>query len=151
MPLLLAVAREVDVDSVEKASKLKAKKNMDVPQNKGNDNLISFTSLDESTVLSNISNVGISISSSVNVSSFVSDLKAAELGRLKESVNIHKGVLNDSEEFLENVEEFALETLCGNLVEGVSDVDCELELALLLTSHRKKISFKQEEKKDKKS
>ena len=80
MPLLLAVAREVDVDSVEKASKLKAKKNLDVPQNKGND--ISFTLLDESIVLSNISNVGISISSSVNVSSFVSDLKAAELIRL---------------------------------------------------------------------
>jgi len=51
------------------------------------------------------------------------------------------------------VEEFdpiALETLCGNLAEGVSDVECELELALHLTSHRKKISFKQEEKKDKK-
>ena len=75
-------AATTDVDSVEKASKLKANKNLDVPQNKGNDNLISFTSLDESTVLSNISNVGISISSSVNVSSFVSDLKAAELIRL---------------------------------------------------------------------
>jgi len=65
-----------------------------------------------------------------------------------------QSLLNDSEEILENVEEFdpiALETLCGNLVEGVSDVDCELELALHLTSHRKKISFKQEEKKDKKS
>jgi len=144
-------AATTDVDSVEKASKLKAKKNLDVPQNKGNG--ISFTLLDESIVLSNISNVGISISSSVNVSSFVSDLKAAELSRLKESVNKNKVILNDSEEILENVEEFdpiALETLCGNLVEGVSDVDCELELALLLTSHRKKISFKQEEKKDKK-
>jgi len=52
-------AATADVDSVEKASKLKAKKNLDVPQNKGNDNLISFTSLDESVVLSNISNVGI--------------------------------------------------------------------------------------------
>ena len=138
---------------MEKASKLKAKRNLDVPQNKGNDNLISFTSLDESIVLSNISNVGMSISSSVNVSSFVSDLKAAELGRLKESVNIHKGVLNDSEEFLENVEEFdpiALEILCGNLVEGVSDVDCELELALQPTSHRKKSASCKKKKRIKK-
>jgi len=138
---------------VEKASKLKAKKNLDVPQNKGNDNLISFTSLDESTVLSNISNVGISISSSVNVSSFVSDLKAAELSRLKESVNKNKVILNDSEEILENVEEFdpiALETLCGNLVEGVSDVDCELELALQPTSHRKKSASSKKKKRIKK-
>ena len=72
------------------------------------------------------------------------------MGRLKESVNIHKGVLNDSEEFLENVEEFALETLCGNLVEGVSDVDCELELALQPTSHRKKSASCKKKKRIKK-
>ena len=61
-----------------------------------------------------------------------------------------QSLLNDSEEILENVEEFdpiALETLCGNLVEGVSDVDCELELALHLTSHRKKKSASSKKKK----
>jgi hypothetical protein len=68
-------AATADVDSVEKVSKLKAKKNLDVPQNKGNDNLISFTSLDEPIVLSNISNVGIAISSSVNVALLLVILK----------------------------------------------------------------------------
>ena len=75
------------------------------------------------------------------------------MGRLKESVNIHKGVLNDSEEFLENVEEFdpiALEILCGNLVEGGSVVDCELELALQPTSHRKKSASSKKKKRIKK-
>jgi hypothetical protein len=95
-------------------------------------------------------NVGISISSSINVSSFVCDLKAAELSRLKESVNKNEGILNDSEEILENVEEFdpiALEILCGNLVKGGSDVDCELELALQPTSHRKKSASSKKKKK----
>jgi hypothetical protein len=65
------------------------------------------------------------------------------LGRLKESVNKHKDILNGTEENIENVQEFdpvALETLCGNLVEGVNDVYCELELALQSTSHGKKSS-----------
>ena len=52
---------------------------------------------------------------------------------------------------MEEFDPIALETLCGNLVEGASDVDSELELALQPTSHRKKSASSKKKKKDKKS
>ena len=51
---------------------------------------------------------------------------------------------------MEEFDPIALETLCGNLVEGVSDVDCELELALQPTSHRKKSASCKKKKRIKK-
>ena len=51
---------------------------------------------------------------------------------------------------MEEFDPIALETLCGNLVEGASDVDCELELALQPTSHRKKSASSKKKKRIKK-
>lgn len=146
-----------DEDSLERATKLKAKRNLDAPHKNGTD-LFSLAPLDDSTIFSNIDNVGVSLGSSVNFSTFVNELKWNELSKLRVSVLVNRNLNDDlvdvGVENMEMEEEFdrlALNLLCGDLVEGVSDGDCEPLFALQDSPRNKNSSFGKRKKNKKRA
>lgn len=119
-----------DEDSVERAAKLKAKKNLEMDPKGNCPNDISFLSFDELDMVSKISNLGISVGSShLEKLAWVDKTKSIELSRLSESSassnNNNFSLLCDN-----NVEEgdgidlLALNHICGEMVEGPSDENC---------------------------
>jgi hypothetical protein len=111
-----------DEDSLERATKLKAKRNLDAPHKNGTD-LFLIASLTDSTIFPISIMWGVSLGSCVNFSTFVNELKSSELSRLRDSDlvnrNLHKDLVDFGEENMDMEEEFdplALNLLCGDLV-----------------------------------
>ena len=85
-----------------------------------------FTSIDDSTIFSNINSVGVSFGPDVNFNTFLNDLKSIAMSRLRETEKGEHNLENDLADSCEDVSEFGeelnsldLNLLCGDLVEGV--------------------------------
>jgi len=141
-----------DQDSVEKASKLKAKKNLD-DTSKGNIDQ-SFLSFPNDSVISCSRNLGICLGSSLPHSiTVIEDLKSLERARLKMDFNTAAECSDPlvSEEEEEEVDLTNLNHLCSDLVEGTTD-DEEGDFINLHTSNSKfKLHPRRKEKKSHKN
>ncbi|CAN6175788.1 unnamed protein product [Urochloa humidicola] len=125
-----------DQDSIERAAKLKAQKNLEDPKPSGTNSAISFNSFLDATVVNNIGSVGVSLGVDVDrVNSSVCLLKSIEENRLSENLDL--GYLNDASKLDgcdieknddEELDIPALNTLCAELMEGLSEGDGDLSL-----------------------
>lgn len=155
-------AAVADEKSVEKATKLKAIKNLDAPQIKGNtsnENLnTSFTSFDDASIITNIRSVGVDLGSASGALDFANNIRAIELARIDETGRnkwISDKVSQHGDDDLLDIEgemdTTALYNICGNIIEGISDDDCEQTYALQHISQKDKLSSSKKNKKKNRS
>jgi hypothetical protein len=128
-----------DQDSTERAAKLKARKNLEEPNNSGNILNTSFLSFSNDEVAHNISKVGVLLGSTdTSVSKSINNLKHVERSRLHvlpKQKELHASSkqldydLTDSEDELDLL---AINQLCGEIVEGMSEGEandlCDLQV-----------------------
>jgi hypothetical protein len=118
-----------DQDSLEKATKLKAHKNLDYPSDKGNKiQPSSFNTLDDSTLLASTSSLGIVLGASAQeVSLSLSSLRDLESQRLSErdfSLNHVSTILDETSTVCsldENLDLQSLNLICSEVAEDLGD------------------------------
>ena len=123
-------AKTLDQDSLEKASKLKACKNLDSSPGEGNRFFTnSFHTVDDSILQSSINSLGIAIGSSEKeVSLSLTSLRDIEVHRLNENIRLEKDLFFDDASTLcsieENIDLEALNFICSEVSEGLGDGGC---------------------------
>jgi hypothetical protein len=116
-----------DQDSIEKVAKLKAKKNLEEPNQKGMPAVDSFISFLDVTLSTTVTNLGINLGDSTHNPSFcINKLKKLESDRLSSDPSPNNKLDTVTKldfSILESVDELNLLTLnqiCGEVVEGFS-------------------------------
>ena len=122
-------------DSLQRAAKLKAKRNLEESTKQGNSSSVnSFSALDNSVIAAKLSSLGVCLDvSNFSCSEQLDCLKSVEKDRLScakrsevektwESVS---SLLDDSDELWgDDIDILALNHICGEMAEGPSDGDC---------------------------
>jgi hypothetical protein len=122
-------AAACDQDTLEKATMLKAKKNLDGTPNKGNPSSVSsFFNVENSVLASKVASLGVSLGSSgEQVNKALVRLKSVEKGRLHERVQLEQQNLQEDEGSVDgDIDLQALSSLCNDLTDCVGDGDCDL-------------------------
>jgi hypothetical protein len=120
-------------DSLEKASKLKARKNLDSSPGEGNGIFPnSFHTVDDYILQSSINSLGIALGSSEKeVSLSLNSLRDLEVHRLNENIRLEKDLFFDDASSLcsieENIDLEALNFICSGVSEGLGDGGCDLQ------------------------
>jgi len=124
-----------DQDSLQRAAKLKAKRNLEESTKQGNSSSVnSFSALDNSVIAAKFSSLGVCLDvSNFSCSEQLDCLKSVEKDMLScakrseveknwESVSL---LLDDSDELWgDDIDILALNHICGEMAEGPSDGDC---------------------------
>jgi hypothetical protein len=135
-----------DQDSLEKATKLKARKNLESSSIKGKETRpLSFDAIDDSILLASTSALGISLGSNEQeVSLSLKSLKDLESLRLSENFNLevtNKILVDDVSSVCsleENMDLDALNLICAEITEDLSDGGCDPLCLQTPLSHFKK-------------
>jgi hypothetical protein len=135
-----------DQDSLEKAAKLKARKNLESSSIKGKETRpLSFDAIDDSILLASTSALGISLGSNEQeVSLSLKSLKDLESLRLSENFNLevtNKILVDDVSSVCsleENMDLDALNLICAEITEDLSDGGCDPLCLQTPLSHFKK-------------
>jgi hypothetical protein len=109
-------AAACDQDTLEKATMLKAKKNLDGTPNKGNPlSVSSFINVENSVLASKVASLGVSLGSSgEQVNKALVRLKSVEKGRLHERVQLEQQALQEDEGSVDGDNDLqALSSLCN--------------------------------------
>ena len=144
-----------DQDSLEKAMKLKARKNLNASSVKGNETLPhSFDILDDSMLLHTTSSLGISLGSNEQeVSLSLKSLRDIEFARMSANNSLEeksKAMLDDTSTVCsleENMDLEALNLICVEISEDLGDGGCDPLYLQTPISHSKKSSSKLNKKK----
>jgi len=145
----------LDQDSLEKAMKLKARKNLNASSVKGNETLPhSFDILDDSMLLHTTSSLGISLGSNEQeVSLSLKSLRDIEFARMSANNSLEeksKAMLDDTSTVCsleENMDLEALNLICVEISEDLGDGGCDPLCLQTPISHSKKSSSKLNKKK----
>ena len=141
-------------DSLEKATKLKARKNLESSSIKGKESQpLSFDALDDSILLASTSALGISLGVNEHeVSCSLKSLKDVESHRLSEIFNLEessKNLVDDVSSVCsleENMDLDALNLICAEITEDLGDGGCDPLCLQTPLSHYKKSRSKINEK-----
>jgi hypothetical protein len=142
-------------DSLEKATKLKARKNLESSSIKGKETWpLSFDAIDNSILLASTSALGISLGSNEQeVSLSLKSLKDLESHRLSENFNLevtNKNLVDDVSfvcSLEENMDLDALNLICVEIIEDLGDGGCDPLCLQTPLSHFKKSSSSPNKKK----
>jgi hypothetical protein len=136
-----------DQDSLEKATKLKAHKNLDSSSSRGNKlQTSSFNTFDDPTLLAAASSLGLVLGSNEQeVSNFLNSLRDLEGKRLSENeLLVNRNVANVDEttsicSLDENFDLEALNLICSEITEDLGDGGCDTLCLQTPISHYKKV------------
>ena len=126
-------AATVDQDSMEKATKLKARKNLDDATNKCNSSQnLSFNKLVDSDIIARTSSLGVVLGKTEDaVLSTVKSLREIEITRMNESVSLKEGKINNLDEVTtecsidKGIDLQALNFLCSEITDCLCDGGCD--------------------------
>ena len=126
-------AATADQDSVDKATKLKAKRNMDTTPDKGKEpQPCSFISRDDSSLLNSATSIGVVLGDNeyeiLNSLNSLRDLEKFRLSQNKKLVDDNNIVLDDASTVCSNDDGIDLEALnfiCSEISEGLGDGGCD--------------------------
>jgi hypothetical protein len=118
---------------MEKATKLKARKNLDDTTNKGNSSQnLSFNKLVDSDIIARTSSLGVVLGKTEDaVLSTVNSLREIEITRMNESVSLKEGKINNLAEVTtessidEGINLEALNFLCSDITDCLCDGGCD--------------------------
>jgi len=143
-------------DSLEKASKLKAQKNLENSSLKGKEiQTQSFDSFDDSIMLQSASILGVSFGSNAQeISESIKNLKDLESSRITSSnvLNIQNDVIDDTSTVCsveETVDLEMLNLICADIAEDLCDGGCDPLCLQTPVSRSKKVKPKRNNKKNK--
>jgi len=144
----------LEQDSLEKATKLKARKNLESSSIKGKESQpLSFDALDDSILLASTSALGISLGVNEHeVSCSLKSLKDVESHRLSEFFNLEESsknlvdVVSSVCSLEENMDLDALNLICAEITEDLGDGGCDPLCLQTPLSHYKKSRSKINEK-----
>jgi hypothetical protein len=136
-----------DQDSLEKTTKLKARKNLDSSSSKGNKpQTSSFNTFDDPTLLATASSLGLVLGSNEQeVSNFLNSLRDLEGKRLSENeLLVNRNVANVDEttsicSLDENFDLEALNLICSEITEDLGDGGYDTLCLQTPISHYKKV------------
>jgi hypothetical protein len=118
---------------MEKATKLKARKNLDDTTNKGNSSQnLSFNKLVDSDIIARTSSLGVVLGKTEDAAlSTVNSLREIEITRMNESVSLKEGKINNLAEVTtecsidEGINLEALNFLCSDITYCLCDGGCD--------------------------
>ena len=149
-------ATTADQDSVERASNLKARKNLDTEPDKGKQpQPCSFISRDDSSLLNISKSLGVVLGDNdQDILNSLKSLRDVEFNRMNESLNLleeNKVVVEDASTFCsndDNIDLDALNQICSEISEGLGDGGCD-HVCLQIPVSQKKHSRPKKKKKNK--
>jgi len=150
-------AETVDLDSTEKAAKLKAKKNLESATDKGKTQQPhSFISRDDSSLLSSTKSLGVVLGSNDHdIFNSLKSLKDIEHNRLIENTKLREDsfvLVEDTSTVGSNDDNIDLEVLnhiCSEIAEGLGDGDCDPMILQTPVSQSKRGRPRQKKKSNK--
>ena len=121
-----------DQDSVEKATKLKARHNLEIANDKGKNPLtLSFISRDDTSLLLSVNSIGVRLGDdSAQIHNSLENLRNLELQHIAEFKTIdtsNKEILDDASacSFEDSLDLDALNLICSEIAEGLGDGGCD--------------------------